>query len=166
MRPRGPDGTLGQHPQDPATMSPAPPSGRKRGPRNGARKRSILVENRTAPEPMKAVDRAWLEMDEPHNPMVVSSIMEFDRVSDPHQLARALGERLCSEQRFRQRVIETAEGYAWVEDDELHFGYHVQLRPLEGPLTAAIAAELEHPLDHGLPLWRLCLFIGRGGRVT
>ena len=147
-------------------MSPAPPKTRKRRLRNGAHKRSILVENRAAPEPMKAVDRAWLEMDEPHNPMVVSSIMEFDHVADPQQLARELGRRLCSERRFRQRVIESADGYAWVEDDDLHFGYHVQLRPLEGPLTAAIAAELGHPLDRALPLWRLCLFIGRGGRVT
>ena len=44
-------------------------------------------------EPMSPVDRAWLEMDTPLNPMVVASILEFDHVADPEALRRALVEK-------------------------------------------------------------------------
>src|SRR5689334_10685483 len=83
------------------------------------------------PEPMDAVDRAWLEMDTPHNPMVVASIMEFEGVADPEALTRSLVGRMLTERRFRQRVVEHGGEYAWVEDDGVHLGYHVQTRPLD-----------------------------------
>lgn len=123
------------------------------------------------PEPMTPVDRAWLEMGGPRNPMVVASIMEFEDVADPEVLARAFVDRLLLERRFRQRVIETAAGHAWIEDEAIHFGYHVQFRRLgalapDARLQAAVAAELGHPLDRALPLWRICLFLRRSGQVT
>ena len=123
------------------------------------------------PEPMDPVDRAWLEMDTPRNPMVVASIMDFEDVADPDALTRALVERMMSERRFRQRVVETGDGYAWIEDDELHLGYHVQTRRLDGPaadsrLHSAIATEFEHDLDRALPLWRICVFPRGRDRVT
>ncbi|MGQ0587364.1 MAG: wax ester/triacylglycerol synthase family O-acyltransferase [Gammaproteobacteria bacterium] len=123
------------------------------------------------PEPMDPVDRAWLEMDTPHNPMVVASIMEFENVTDPDALTRTLVERMLTERRFRQRVVERGGEYAWIEDDALHPGYHVHTRRLDGPraeakLHAAIAAELEHDLDRALPLWRICVFPRSRGRVT
>ena len=123
------------------------------------------------PEPMSSVDRTWLEMDDPHNPMVVSAILEFERVADVNALARGLVERLSRQLRFRQRVVEAENGRAWVEDDALHLGYHVRLCPLKAPgsdveLRAAIAAELEHTLDRALPLWRISLFPRGKRRVT
>lgn len=123
------------------------------------------------PEPMNSVDRAWLEMGGRHNPMVVASIMEFDGVRDAAALARCFTERLVRQRRFRQRVIETRDGYAWVEDDALHLGYHVQLHRLGGAATdarlqAAIAEELGHSLDRALPLWRIAVFLRGKGRVT
>lgn len=123
------------------------------------------------PEPMDAVDRAWLEMDDTHNPMVVASIMEFEGVGDVAGLARRLVERMRVERRFRQRVVPSATGYDWIEDDALHFGYHARIRELDPPgtdaqLQAAIAAELGLALDRALPLWRICLFPRRGRRVT
>lgn len=122
-------------------------------------------------EPMSAVDHAWLEMDEPHNPMVVASIMEFDGVAEPQALAREFVARLVRERRFRQRVVERKQGFAWVEDDALHLGYHVQIREPNGHesaerLQAALAEELARPLDRALPLWRICLFVRSGRRVT
>jgi diacylglycerol O-acyltransferase / wax synthase len=123
------------------------------------------------PEPMTPVDRAWLEMDGPRNPMVVASIMDFEDVTDPEALASAFADRLAREPRFRQRVVETRDGRAWIEDDTLHAGYHVQVRYPEGResqarLQAAVAAELSQPLDRALPLWRICLFVRHGGRAT
>jgi diacylglycerol O-acyltransferase / wax synthase len=123
------------------------------------------------PEPMTSVDRAWLEMDGPHNPMVVASIMEFEDVADAAALARDFVERLVSQRRFRQRVVERAGAYAWIEDDALHFGYHVRIvrLPLPGSdarLQAAVAKELARGLDRALPLWRICVFERPGRRVT
>lgn len=123
------------------------------------------------PEPMSAVDRAWLEMDTPRNPMVVTSILEFEHVTDPQALRRALVERTLRQRRFRQRVVVRDGDYSWLEDETPHLGYHVQVQSLDGPepdrrLRAAIAAELTRPLDRELPLWRVALFELGGGRVT
>ena len=123
------------------------------------------------PEPMDPVDRAWLEMDDTHNPMVVASIMEFEGVSDVESLARRLVERMRAERRFRQRAVPSDTGYDWIEDDTLHFGYHARIRELDPPgtdtqLQAAIGAELGLALDRALPLWRICLFPRSGHRVT
>jgi hypothetical protein len=126
---------------------------------------------RPTPERMSAVDRAWLEMDTPRNPMVVTSILEFEHVADPDALRRTLVEKTLQERRFRQRVVVKDGAHAWVEDDAPHLGYHVQLHALDGHdpdrrLRAAIAAEFSRPLDRALPLWRIALFdLGRG-RVT
>ena len=125
----------------------------------------------SAAEPMSSVDRAWLEMDTPHNPMVVSAILEFEDVSDPEALARSLVQRTLLEARFRQRVVVTDDGYSWVEDDAPHLGYHVHTRRLEAPasdtqLRAAIAAEFSQALDREQPLWRIALFLRGKGRVA
>jgi diacylglycerol O-acyltransferase / wax synthase len=127
--------------------------------------------SRCEPEPMGSVDRAWLEMDTPDNPMVVTSILEFEDVADAAVLARALIDKTLRERRFRQRVAVTDEGTCWIEDDDLRLGYHIQtqeLRDTEGDraLRNAIAAELAHPLDRALPLWRIALFLRGAGRVT
>lgn len=124
----------------------------------------------SAPEPMSSVDRAWLEMDMPHNPMVVAAILEFEDVTDAEALARALLKRTLLDPRFRQRVDVGEQGYRWIEDDVPHVGYHVHSRRLGDPsdaaLRAAIAAEFAQPLDRALPLWRIALFLRGKGRVT
>ncbi len=121
-------------------------------------------------EPMSSIDRAWLEMDTPHNPMVVSSILEFEDVADPKALARVLVQRTLLEPRFRQRIVVNDQGYHWVEDDTPHLGYHLHTRRLEGPsdpeLRAAIATEFSQELDRALPLWRIALFLRGKRRVT
>ncbi len=78
------------------------------------------------PEPMSPVDRAWLEMDTPANPMVVASILEFEGVADAQALCRLLAGKMLLERRFRQRVVVIDGTYCWVEDDDVHLGYHVQ----------------------------------------
>jgi diacylglycerol O-acyltransferase len=126
---------------------------------------------RPLPEPMSPVDRAWLEMDTPANPMVVASILEFEDVADPQALCRLLADKMLLERRFRQRVAVIEGTYCWIEDDDVHLGYHVQTPRLpagagDKALRSAIARELAHPLDRALPLWRIALFDRGDGRVT
>jgi WS/DGAT/MGAT family acyltransferase len=126
---------------------------------------------RFEPEPMDPVDRAWLEMDTPTNPMVVASILEFEGVADPEALARVLVEKTLLTRRFRQRVAIAEGAYRWVEDDDVHLGYHVKMQRLQAgagdkALRAAIAREFAHPLDRALPLWRVALFHRGNGHVT
>lgn len=123
-----------------------------------------------ATEPMSSVDQAWLEMDEPHNPMVVAAILEFSGVEDAGRLGARLVRRLVSHPRFRQRVVERRGRRVWVEDG-LRTGYHLRVHalPREGAaaaLRAAIAHELEQDLDVARPLWRLVLFPQPRKRVT
>lgn len=120
-------------------------------------------------EPMSGVDRAWLEMDEPCNPMIVSSIMEFAGVRDLPALAQHLVENLLRQRRFRQHPVEGP--YRWVEDEALHLGYHLRVHRLPphgggAALRAAIGEELSHELDRALPLWRITLFPTAKGHVT
>jgi diacylglycerol O-acyltransferase / wax synthase len=127
--------------------------------------------DRPLPEPMSAVDRAWLEMDAPRNPMVVTSILEFEHVADPEALRRTLVGKTLQERRFRQRVVVRDGEYFWLEDEAPHLGYHVRVHKFGGRdadlrLRAAVAAEFTRPLDRALPLWRIALFELGGGRVT
>jgi WS/DGAT/MGAT family acyltransferase len=114
-------------------------------------------------EPMTGVDRAWLEMDEPHNPMIVSGVIEFENVHDLRRLAATIVERLLRYPRFRQRADIHGGPSRWVTCTDLHLDYHVRLRKLAGAdvdaeLHRAIAAELSEELDRGLPLWRITFF--------
>jgi WS/DGAT/MGAT family acyltransferase len=120
---------------------------------------------------MSPVDRAWLEMDEPHNPMVVSAIFQLDGGVRPAAMKQLVFERLLCHARFRQRADDRHYPPRWLEDGLPQIDYHVHLRPLKGPdaqaqLRAAIAAELGGELDRFRPLWRVVLFSRRGHPLT
>lgn len=122
-------------------------------------------------EPMSAVDRAWLEMDDPHNPMVVSAVMELSEVRDVEALVRHLVDRLLGYRRFRQRVDDSRSPPVWRDDDDLLMSYHVRIFHLaedspDHDLRHAVARELSHGLDRVLPLWRMTLFVRASGDVT
>lgn len=121
-------------------------------------------------ESMSPVDQAWLEMDDPHSPMVVAAILEFTGVADAGRLGSRLMTRLLRLPRFRQHVEEHGGQRRWAEDELLR-GYHLRIHALpkghdEADLCAAVAHELEQPLDRARPLWRMVLFPGARRRVT
>ncbi len=122
-------------------------------------------------EPMAAVDRAWLEMDEPHNPMVVSAILELTNVDDIELLSRRLLEGLLRYRRFSQRPDEHSTGLIWRDDGPLTVAYHLRIYQLneDGPehdLRHAVARELAAALDRAMPLWRMTFFVRNSGQVT
>jgi WS/DGAT/MGAT family acyltransferase len=116
-------------------------------------------------ESMTAVDRAWLEMDEPNNPMIVSAIVEFEGVRSLKQLAACIVSRLLQYSRFREYAENDGGPAKWVPEHELRLDYHVRLLKLPGvdpdphwELRQAIGHELGQGLDRTRPLWRLTLF--------
>ena len=122
-------------------------------------------------ERMSAVDRAWLEMDEPNNPMVVSAVLDLDGVNDVQDLVGHVVTRLSAYPRFRQRVDRSVEPPVWRDAGELSLPYHVRIyhltedRPEHG-ITEAVAREVGTALDEQHPLWRLTVFMRDAGRVT
>lgn len=113
--------------------------------------------------PMTPVDRAWLEMDSPRNPMVVNAIIEFDGPVDAEALRSAMLERMLRYPRFRQRVENHRTSPRWVDDSGFNPDYHVHVIPLQrsrpdADIRAAIEAQVNKPLDRALPLWRLFVY--------
>ncbi|MDB5985741.1 MAG: wax ester/triacylglycerol synthase family O-acyltransferase [Nevskia sp.] len=122
-------------------------------------------------ERMSAVDRAWLEMDDPHNPMIVSAIFQLEGPVDAAHLQQVMVERLLRYPRFRQCVDRTYRIPRWVEDTALDYRYHVHVRRLprgagDQELRKAISTEVSRELDLAQPLWRLILFPRPNGPVT
>jgi diacylglycerol O-acyltransferase len=122
-------------------------------------------------EPISAVDRAWLEMDDPCNPMVISAIFQLEGPVDAAALQKTMVERLLRYQRFSQRVDYSQGAARWVPEKSLDYRYHVHVRRLgpgagERELRKAISAEVSRELDASRPLWRMLLFPCPTGPVT
>lgn len=124
-----------------------------------------------AGEPMSSVDRAWLEMDRPNNPMVVSAIVELSGRGGATALARTIATRLFGVPRFRQYVDAAHRPPVWRTDPSPDRDYHVRICRMgsaagQADLQRAIEAELDQELDRSRPLWRCTLFVRRRDQVT
>ena len=126
-----------------------------------------------AREPMSSVDRAWLMMDDPSNPMVINGFWIFEELLPyEHVVLAVLEERLLIHARFRQRVVEhrgllRACAY-WELDPAFELRAHVGRIVLPEPgdretLNETVARLLTAPLDLNRPLWRFTLIEGYGG---
>jgi len=129
-----------------------------------------MTEHQTS-EPMSAVDRAWLDMDDPCNPMVISAIFQLEGPVDAANLQKVMVERLLRFPRFSQRIDRSQGAPHWVTDRNLDYRNHVHVRRLphgakDRELRKAISAEVSRELDQNQPLWRLLLFPCPSGPVT
>lgn len=126
-------------------------------------------------EPMSSVDRAWLMMDDPTNPMVINGFWIFDEPLQYQHVLAVLEERLLIHARFRQRVVEQrgplrSRAY-WEPDPAFDLRTHVGRIVLPNPgdektLNDTVARLLIAPLDLDRPLWKFTLIEGyRGGSV-
>lgn len=119
---------------------------------------------------MSSADAAWLRMDRPTNPMVITSVLWFERPLSIGALRDVLAERLVGEfPRFAQRpVVDGVLGGAHWEDDpdfdlDLHL-HHVAL-PAPGDaaaLRALVGDLVAMPLERSRPLWSFTLVDGYG----
>ena len=122
-------------------------------------------------EPMSSVDRAWLMMDDPTNPMVINGFWIFEELLQYEHVLAVLEERLLIHARFRQRVVEhrgalRTRAY-WEVDPAFELRAHVGRIVLPEPgdrktLNETVARLLIDPLDLNRPLWKFTLIEGYG----
>ena len=64
-----------------------------------------------ARETLSSIDRAWLRMEDPTHPMMITVLLVFDAPIDFGQLQAIVGRRLLQFPRFLQRVVQSREGW-------------------------------------------------------
>ena len=123
-------------------------------------------------ERMSSVDRAWLMMDDPTNPMVINGFWIFEEPLQYEQALAVLEERLLIHERFRQRVVQRRGALRprayWEVDPAFDLRAHVGRIVLPPPgdrkaLNDTVARLLTAPLALDRPLWTFTLIEGYGG---
>ena len=118
--------------------------------------------------PMSRVDHAWLRMERPTNLMMITGVMMFESPVDIHKLRKVIRDRFMSYPRLRQKVVESATGTFWQEDEDFDLDYHVRLSALPGKgdkraLERFVSQMASTPLDKTKPLWQFHLVERYGG---
>ena len=117
-------------------------------------------------EPMSRVDTAWLRMERPTNPMMITGVLMFAEPMTRAQLKKVIQQRFLAYSRFRQKPVEGATGAQWVEDADFDLDWHVRLSGLPGKASPSaekkalerFASQLaSSPLDPTKPLWQFHL---------
>ena len=117
-------------------------------------------------EPMSRVDTAWLRMERPTNPMMITGVLMFAEQMSLVQLKKVIQQRFLAYKRFAQKPVEGATGAQWVEDEHFDLDWHVRLSGLPGKGSPAaekkalerFASQLaSSPLDPTKPLWQFPL---------
>ena len=117
-------------------------------------------------EPMSRVDTAWLRMERPTNPMMITGVMMFAEPMSLVQLKRVVQQRFLSYARFRQKPVDGATGAQWVEDADFDLDWHVRISGLPGKSNPAaekkalerfVSQLASSPLDPTKPLWQFHL---------
>jgi WS/DGAT/MGAT family acyltransferase len=126
--------------------------------------------------PMSPVDAAWLHMDGPVNPAVITGLLLTRRPLDFARVRAVYRDRLLEFDRFRQRVVEAGFPLAvphWEDVEDFDIDQHVHHVALPEPrdehaLRALVADVASTPLDPALPLWQVLVVdrVGRGGALV
>lgn len=111
---------------------------------------------------MSGADTAWLRMEQPTNPMVITAVIVLKGRLDMPRLMRLLRVRLLAFERFRWRPVEEAAGFYWNEDGSFDLAHHVRRVALPRPggqreLQDLVSDLASTPLDAGRPLWQMHL---------
>ena len=155
-------------PVTPASESVSAPKQASRPAAKPRLKRSADAATGVRPkrEPMSKVDTAWLRMERPTNPMMITGVLMFAEPLQLAQLKKIIQQRFLSYARFRQKPVENATGAQWVDDEHFDLDWHVRLSGLPGrPGKSSEKRALERfvsnlassPLDPTKPLWQFHL---------
>jgi len=121
------------------------------------------------PERMSAVDRAWLLMERPTNPMLVVGLLVLRGVLSHAQLRAIVSERFLAFERFRSVPVMDTLSASWAPAEQFNVDDHVLRVALPTPAgkreLEELAGELAStPLHAGRPLWTFHLVENyRGG---
>ncbi len=113
--------------------------------------------------PLTGVDAAWLRMDVPTNPMVITIALTFDEPIEFQRVHEMVTQRLLRFTRFAQRVTGTQSNTpCWEDDPSFSLEAHLHRIGLPGAgddaaLREMLSALISMPLDPSRPLWQLYL---------
>ena len=118
-------------------------------------------------EAMSRVDTAWLRMERPTNPMMITGVLMLDEPMTLAALKRVIEKRFLAYARFRQKPVDGPIGASWQDDPQFDLDWHVRLGglPARGDGPAAQKRALQRfvgqlassPLDPHKPLWQFHL---------
>ncbi|MBN6148789.1 wax ester/triacylglycerol synthase family O-acyltransferase [Xanthomonas sp. AmX2] len=113
-------------------------------------------------EPMSRVDTAWLRMERPTNPMMITGVLMLAEPMPLQRLKQLVRKRFLAFPRFQQRPLQTATGAYWQHDDDFDLDWHVRLSALPGrggkqALERFAGQMASTPLDKSKPLWQFHL---------
>jgi WS/DGAT/MGAT family acyltransferase len=111
---------------------------------------------------MSRVDTAWLRMERPTNPMMITGVLMFAEPMSLKALKQVIKQRFLAYARFRQKPVESPTGAQWQDDAHFDLDWHVQLAALPGKggkkslerFTSQLASS---PLDAARPRWQFHL---------
>src|SRR3546814_9938782 len=83
-------------------------------------------------EPMSRVDTAWLRMERPTNPMMITGVLMFTEPMSLQRFKRVVEKRFLAYTRFRHKAVDTAAGATWQADAHFDLDWHVQPAALPG----------------------------------
>ncbi|WP_232338560.1 WS/DGAT/MGAT family O-acyltransferase [Lysobacter soli] len=123
---------------------------------------------------MSRVDTAWLRMERPTNPMMITGVLMFAEPMSLERLKRVVKQRFLSYRRFRQKAVVTPAGAQWENDLNFNLDWHVQHAALPGradkrALERFVSQLASSPLNHDRPLWQFHLverFDGGGSALV
>ncbi|HUI58730.1 MAG TPA: wax ester/triacylglycerol synthase family O-acyltransferase [Steroidobacteraceae bacterium] len=107
---------------------------------------------------MAALDRAWLLMERPANPMVVVGLVVLQGVLSHARLRRIVQKRFLAFERFRSVPVMDAFSASWAPADYFNIDDHVLVAALPAPAgrreLQELAGELAStPLNPARPRW-------------
>lgn len=119
-------------------------------------------------EPMSRVDTAWLRMERPTNPMMITGVLMFAEPMSLKSLKQVIKQRFLAYSRFRQKSVDTASGASWQDDEDFDLDWHVRESALPGKggkrsLERFVSQLASSPLDTSKPLWQFHLIERYGG---
>ena len=118
--------------------------------------------SRTRREPMSRVDTAWLRMERPTNPMMITGVLMLAEPLSLARLKQVVRQRFLAYARFRQKPVDGPAGASWQEDPDFDLDWHVRLSALPGRgdkrALERFASQLaSSALDKNRPLWQFHL---------
>jgi WS/DGAT/MGAT family acyltransferase len=109
------------------------------------------------------VDLAWLRLDHPNNPMMITVVMQFQSPVDYDRLVALIRDSLARYRRFHQRIVRPGKMFSrpyWEDAPNHRVENHIERLDLPQPagesdLMDLVNQKMNTPLDFALPLWHV-----------